>query len=116
MYGDADKDNVEYFVQDGDPSQNSKLAKQAMARVKANVFAIPARSPDLNPIENVFHLVNRELRRGAKTIEHETRDEFVNRIRRALYSVSTETIDKTIRSMDKRIDSIIKSKGERIKY
>ena len=33
--------NSQVFLQDGDPSQNSAAAKQAMARVKATLFPIP---------------------------------------------------------------------------
>jgi transposase len=61
MYGDADKDHVDYFLQDGDPSQNSRIAMKALESVKAKLFAIPPRSPVLNPIENVFHLANSAL-------------------------------------------------------
>ena len=49
------------FLQDGDPSQNSKLAKQALKSIGATKFDIPPRSPDLNPIENVFNYVKQQL-------------------------------------------------------
>ena len=49
------------FVQDGDPSQNSKAAKTALSKIGAVQFSIPPRSPDLNPIENVFNLVEKKL-------------------------------------------------------
>ena len=52
-------------MQDGDPSQNSAAARQAMDNVGARLFDIPARSPDLNPIDNLFHLVARKLDNGA---------------------------------------------------
>ena len=42
------------WVRDGDPSQKSAKAKKAMMQVNAEIFSIPARSPDMNPIENVF--------------------------------------------------------------
>ena len=116
MFGAADKDHVNYFLQDGDRSQNSKAAKEAMKRVKAEVFHIPAKSPDLNPIENIFHLTNKELRKTSKQIKTESREEFVLRIRRALHSVPLATIDKTILSMDRRIEMVIQARGERIKY
>ena len=45
------------ILQDGDPVQNSKKAKNAYTEIGAKIFLIPARSPDLNPIENIFHLV-----------------------------------------------------------
>jgi len=44
------------FLQDGDPSQNSALAKKALECIKAKKLSIPPQSPDLNPIENVFHV------------------------------------------------------------
>lgn len=47
------------FLQDGDPSQNSLKAKNAMSDIGARVFPIPPRSPDINPIENFFHLVKK---------------------------------------------------------
>ena len=45
------------FVQDGDPSQNSKAAKTALEKIAAVQFSILPCSFDLNPIENAFNLV-----------------------------------------------------------
>ena len=52
-----------YFLQDDDPVQNmySAAAKRAFWEVDAMMFSMLARSPDLNPIENLFHLVSRQL-------------------------------------------------------
>ena len=49
------------YLQDGCPVQNSKVAKQILEDLGAEMVAIPPRSPDLNPIENFFHLVRRAL-------------------------------------------------------
>jgi len=46
---------------DGDPSQNSKNAKLALANFGATQLSIPPRSPDCNPIENFFALIGRRL-------------------------------------------------------
>jgi hypothetical protein len=69
-------------LQDGDPSQNSRKNKLAMSAVGAKTFTIPARSPDLNPIENVFHNVNRQLQDDAlsKRITKETYSQFCTRV------------------------------------
>ena len=45
------------WVQDGDPSQNSAQAKRVMSHANTVLLSIPARSPDINPIENIFYLV-----------------------------------------------------------
>ena len=47
------------FLQDGDPSQNSALAREAMSSVGCRLFKIPPRSPDLNPIENAFNNIRK---------------------------------------------------------
>ena len=51
------------WLQDGDPSENSKSACDAMARCHAELLKIPPRSPDLNPIENIFHIVSRSCKK-----------------------------------------------------
>ena len=42
------------MLQDGCPCQNSGEARDAMDRMGVKLLPIPARSPDLNPIENLF--------------------------------------------------------------
>ena len=45
------------FTMDNDPSQTSKAAKSALEDIQAQMKEISPRSPDFNPIENIFHLV-----------------------------------------------------------
>ena len=45
------------ILHDGCPVQNSKQAQLGYSAVGCKIFSIPARSPDLNPIENIFHIV-----------------------------------------------------------
>lgn len=106
------------FVMDNDPSQTSAMAMKALRELRIDLKKIPPRSPDLNPIENLFHVVKRRLREDAKEkcINKETWDEFIIRVRSTLFDTSTDYIDKTIDSMPKRIKQIIRSKGRRIKY
>ena len=59
----CNRPNSRIFIQDGDPSQNSAVARKALNRIGAKLFSIPPRTPDLNPIENAFHLVKRSLAR-----------------------------------------------------
>ena len=42
------------MMQDGCPCQNSAPARRALDRMGVKILQIPARSPDLNPIENLF--------------------------------------------------------------
>ncbi|KAK3707517.1 hypothetical protein QZH41_006508 [Actinostola sp. cb2023] len=82
MFVIADKGQRRLWLQDGDPSQNSAMARAAMARANCELLSIPPRSPDLNPIENVFKLVSDALREQAITsqIKKETYEEFQDRV------------------------------------
>ena len=106
------------FLQDGDPSQNSRAAMRAIDRISAKKMGIPARSPDLNPIENVFHLVKRKLQDDAieQQITKESFDEFSQRVRDVLFNFPVQTINNIIDSMPRRLKMVIKRKGQRIRY
>ena len=118
MFEDSANPRGKLFLQDGDPSQNSGPSLEAIESVGCRLFRIPPRSPDLNPIENVFHNIGKSIREDAMTnrIEKETFQQFVDRVKRLCLSYSPEIIDRTIESMPKRIDMVIKSKGQRTKY
>ena len=115
---EACEKDTRIFVQDGDPSQNSKKSKDAMLEINAILQAIPARSPDLNPIENVFHIVKRDLEKDAlnKNIKQETFKQFVIRAKDVIEHVHSKTIDNIISSMHRRMGDIINEKGYRLRY
>ena len=88
-----------------------------MLDIGAQLFAIPPRSPDINPIENFFHLIKKKLSKDAleQNIKKETFCQFPNRVKQKIINFSTKTVDN-IESMDKRMSLIIKNKGQRLKY
>ena len=106
------------FLQDGDPRQVSRCAKNAMDDVGCRMFAISARSPDLNPTENMFHLVRANLQKDSltKEIKKEMFLEFSSRVRKTNKSSPVEILNKTFDSMPKRLAKIVSAKGERTKY
>lgn len=106
------------FLQDGDPKQNSGVAREAWLKLGCEMFAIPARSPDLNPIENIFHLIRKELRKEALDfrITQETYAQFCKRVAKKIRSFPIDTINKTIDSMKGRLEKVISGKGHRTKY
>ena len=106
------------WVQDGDPSQNSAMARAAMDRANCQLLKILPRSPDLNPIENMFKLVSDALRKQAITsqITTETYEQSKDRVISIIKSIPREVVNKTIASMANRVDEIIKRKGERLRY
>ena len=106
------------FLQDGDPSQNSKVARDSWESLGYSMFSIPPRSPDLNPIENTFHLIGKKLKKDAldMKLERESYEQFCRRVRRTVLNFDKHIIDKTIASMPRRIKAVIEGKGNRTKY
>lgn len=106
------------FVMVNCPSQTSVMAMGALQELGIELKRIPLRSPDLNPIENLFHVVKRKLQEDAiyKSIAKESFEEFVIRVKSTLFQISTDYINNTIESMPKRVKKIICSRGRRIKY
>ena len=104
-----------HFLQDGDPSQNSSKAQTALQDVGALLFRIPARSPDLNPIENIFNIVSAKMEWDAlrKQITHGTFEQFSDRVEKTLRNIDPKLIDRTIEPMNKRIELIVKRRGRR---
>ena len=82
------------------------------------MFAIPARSPDLNPIENLFHLVSKQLETDALDMEitRENFEQFSARVKKTMKHFPITTIDNIIKSMGNRVATIIKKRRERLRY
>ena len=106
------------ILMDGCPRQNSKTALKAISDIGGKIFSIPSRSPDLNPIENVFNIAVKMLRKQALTqkITHESFEKFAERVQNTMFSIPSEAIDNIIDSMQNRINLIIKTKGNRCRY
>ena len=79
------------MLQDGCPSQNSKKTQNEMDRANIKLFKIPARSPDLNPIENLFNQVRRSIKQDSlrQMMNRESKKEFTQRVKKLIdeYSI-----------------------------
>ena len=106
------------FVVENDLCQNSKIAKAALEDISANMMEIPPRSPDLNPIENIFHNVKRTLRKEAirQKITYEQYTAFSARILRTPLLVNKDLIKKAINRMPMWLNCIVETNGNRTRY
>ena len=118
MFVESKKGDTRLFIQDNDPSQNSAVAKIALQRVSAQLLKIPPRSPDLNPIENMFKSVSDDLHDSAieKQLERESFTQFKERVKDTIVQFPVAKINNLIESMDRRIQLILETKGQRLKY
>ena len=106
------------LVQDNCSIMNSKLVLSTLDDEGVTRFKIPARSPDINCIENVFHSMRSAIQKDAVTrnIKKESFRQFQTRCSRIIKTFDVAYIDKVIKSMPKRIDLVIERNGQRIKY
>ena len=106
------------WLQDGDPSQNSVIAQKELNCIDAELLPIPPRSPDCNPIENLFKQIKDELYDDAikYNIEVESINQFEARVKAKLLSFPKHKIDKLISKMGKRMKLLVAGKGIRLRY
>ena len=118
MFVESKKGDTRLFIQDNDPSQNSAVAKIALQRVSAQLLKIPPRSPDLNPIENMFKSVSDDLHDSTieKQLERESFTQFKERVKDTIVRFPVAKINNLIESMDRHIQLILETKGQRLKY
>ena len=96
-----------------------KTANQpVMARCHSELLKVPPRSPDFILLRTFSMLY---LGRWKDAIDQriQTRksyQEFCNRVRRTIYSISHQLIDKTVECMNTRIADKIRNNGERLNY
>ena len=114
----AGKGGSYLWMQDGDPSQNSALAKVAIPRVNSTVIKLPPRSPGLHVIENVFAIINSQLRKQARNrkIRREKFEEYKGRVMNTFFTLPLVTVNRLIDSIPKRMDSVIRNRGVCLKY
>ena len=100
------------FQQDNDPKHTSRIAKSFLEKSVPKLLSWPANSPDLNPIENVWHMLKRavESRNPASIndLKQYSLEEWAK--------IPQEHINNCILSMPNRISELLERKGHKINY
>ena len=100
------------YQQDNDPKHTSILIRKYFEDYGIVKLDWPSNSPDLNPIENVWHLLKLKMSK----IIYETKEEFIKCIEESWKEIKVETIDNIIKSMPNRLHKLIENNGDRIDY
>ena len=102
------------FQQDGAPSHTSKLTKRWLADHGISIFPHPPSSPDLNPIEPVWH----ELKKIIRALPHipTTVLKLIKAVYDAWEVLTIPDIDKYVDTMPDRVQAVLAANGGHTRF
>lgn len=101
------------FQDDNTPYHRANLVTKWKSQNNIRTLDWPAQSPDLNPIENLWHKVALEISKRHPTNKRELIESLIAAWNRV---VTHDHLVKLVHSMPKRCRQVLKSKGWPIKY
>lgn len=100
-------------MQDNDPKRTSRYAGDWMGANHINWWKTPAKSPDMNPIENLWH----ELKEYIQcVVKPRTKNELVEGITRFWNTVDVHKCNKYIGHLRKVLHKVIEGFGNATGY
>ena len=101
------------FMQDNDPKHTSRYAKNWIEEKEINWWKTPPESPDMNPIENLWHELKEYIRRVVKP---KSKEELVEGIKEFWRTVDVRKCNKYIGHLRKVIPKVIEVGGNATGY
>lgn len=103
------------FQEDNASIHTAKLTKEWLNKQNFEVLEWPAKSPDLNPVENVWSELARKVYDNGRK-QYNDLDALKVAIQKAWDELEFGYIDSLFNSMPKRFAACIRAKGEKINY
>jgi len=101
-------------IHDGAPCHRSISVLNYFKKKKIELIKFPPYSPDLNIIENAWHITKTRIYK--KKIQFKSKENLRKAFCDEFYCISTEYCQKLASSMPKRLLQVIKNKGYQTSY
>lgn len=108
------KKNKLIFQQDNDSKHTSNTARKWFESKKIDILEWPPQSPDLNPMEHLWHHLKKQL--AEYMTEPRGILELWERVETEWNKIPADVCMNLIESMPKRITAVLKAKGKNTKY
>lgn len=95
------------FMQDGAAVHTAKTNMDLLRLGQVEVLEWPPNSPDLNPIENAWGLVQREM----NAVPHKSFEAYKQALQERWKRLSLNIIQHLIADMDKRLEEVLEAGG-----
>ena len=102
------------FMHNAAPCHTAKLVKEYLANQNQAILPWPANSPDINPIENMWAIIKRKIKKNSITTKQQLTAALIRHWVRDAALI--DTLHSRVESMPRRIAAVIKAKGENTKY
>ena len=105
--------DCQYFLQDKAPCHTAKVVKKFFIDNNINIIDWPGNSPDINPIENLWASLKRQLQNeNTSSVPH-----VIESLKKIWIKETThETCLALAHSMPRRLQNVISANGEMTKY
>ena len=102
------------FQQDNCSIHVSNKAKSWFNEQGIRVMTWPSRSPDLNPIENLWGILARDVYGGNRQFQSER--ELLNCVINCWKNIEAKVLEKLVQTMHNRCVAVIENQGGNTKY
>lgn len=102
------------YMDDNARPHRARVVTEVLQREAITTLPWPACSPDLNPIEHLWDILGRRIRRRDPPVQ--TVAELDAALHQEWQQVSQQTIQRLIRSMSRRVNQVINAHGSYTRY